>query len=90
MDKRIRIGGIIGALIFSALVLTSPSSDDPTDTLWSTPIPIPEPFTDEQSNEFVEIVATNLENPWAIDFSDDRIFISERSGKYKSYNQVNC
>ena len=81
MDKRIRIGGIIGALIFSALVLTSPSSDDPTDTLWSTQIPIPEPFTDEQPNEFVEIVATNLEKPWAIDFADDRIFISERSGK---------
>ena len=52
MDKRIRIGGIIAALIFSAVILTSPSD----------PPPIPEPFTDEQPNQFVEIIATNLEN----------------------------
>ncbi len=73
MDKRIRIGGIIGALIFSAIILTSPSD----------PLPIPEPFTSENSNQFVEILATNLEKPWAIDFSDDRIFISEKSGKIR-------
>ena len=73
MDKRIRIGGIIAALIFSAVILTSPSD----------PPPIPEPFTDEQPNQFVEIIATNLEKPWAIDFSDERIFISERSGKIR-------
>ena len=73
MDKRIRIGGIIGALIFSAIILTSPSD----------PLPIPEPFTNEKPNQFVEILATNLEKPWAIDFSDDRIFISEKSGKIR-------
>ena len=58
MDKRIRIGGIVAALIFSAVILTSPSD----------PLPIPEPITEEQPNQFVEIVATNLEKPWAIDF----------------------
>ena len=73
MDKRIRIGGIAAALIFSAVILTSPSD----------PLPIPEPVTEEQPNQFVEIVATNLEKPWAIDFSDERIFISERSGKIR-------
>lgn len=73
MDKRIRIGGIVGALIFSAIILTSPSD----------PLPIPEPVTQEQPNKFVEIVATNLEKPWSIDFSDERIFISERTGKIR-------
>ena len=51
MDKRIRIGGIVAALIFSAVILTSPSN----------PPPIPEPFTDEQRNNAVEVLATNLE-----------------------------
>ena len=73
MDKRIRIGGIVAALIFSAVILTSPSD----------PLPIPEPVTEEQPNQFVEIVATNLKNPWAIDVSNDRIFISEKSGKIR-------
>ena len=45
VDKRIRIGGIIAALIFSAVILTSPSE----------PPPIPEPVTAEQPNQFVEI-----------------------------------
>ncbi len=73
MDKRIRIGGIIAALIFSAVILTSPSD----------PPPIPEPVTTEQPNQSVEILATNLEKPWAIDFSDDRIFITEKVGKIR-------
>ena len=73
MDKLIRIGGIVAALIFSAVILLSPSD----------PLPIPEPVTEEQPNQFVEIVATDLEKPWAIDFSDERIFISERSGKIR-------
>ena len=73
MDKRIRIGGIAAALIFSAVILTSPSN----------PPPIPEPFTDEQRNNAVEVLATNLEKPWAIDFSTDRTFVSEKSGKIR-------
>tara|TARA_B100000029_G_scaffold103920_2_gene94453 strand:+ start:1402 stop:2502 length:1101 start_codon:yes stop_codon:yes gene_type:complete len=70
MNKKVRIAGIIGALIVSAIILTSPSS----------PPPIPEPPRDNSKNEFVEILATNLEKPWSIDFADDRIFFSEKSG----------
>ena len=73
VDKRIRIGGIVAALIFSAVILTSPSD----------PPPIPAPVTSEQPNQFVEILATNLKKPSAIEFSEDRIFISEKSGKIR-------
>jgi len=69
MDKRIRIGGIIAAIIFAILIWVSPSN----------PPPIPEPIT-EYSNESVQILATNLEKPWAIDFADDKIFVTEKAG----------
>ena len=55
MDKRIRIAGIAAAIIFAVLIWVSPSN----------PPPIPEPIT-EYSNESVQILATNLEKPWAI------------------------
>ena len=70
MNKKIRIAGIIAALIVSIVILTSPSS----------PPPIPEPPKDNMKNQFVEILATNLEKPWSIDFADERIFISEKGG----------
>ena len=70
MNKKIRIAGIIAALIVSIVILTSPSS----------PPPIPEPPKDNMQNQFVEILATNLEKPWSIDFADERIFISEKGG----------
>jgi aldose sugar dehydrogenase len=70
MNKKFRIGGIIAALIVSAVILTSPSN----------PPPIPEPILDNAENQFVEILAINLEKPWSIDFADDRIFISEKVG----------
>ena len=70
MNKKIRIAGIIGALIVSVIILTSPSS----------PPPIPEPPQNNTKNQFIEILATNLEKPWAIDFADERIFISEKGG----------
>ena len=69
MDKRIRIGGIAFAIIFAILIWVSPSN----------PPPIPEPIT-EYSNESVQILATNLEKPWAIDFADDKIFVTEKAG----------
>jgi len=69
MDKRIRIGGIALAIIFAILIWVSPSN----------PPPIPEPIT-EYSNESVQILATNLEKPWAIDFADDKIFVTEKAG----------
>ena len=67
MDKRIRIGGIVAAIIFAILIWVSPSN----------PPPIPEPTT-EYGNEYVQILATNLEKPWAIDFAGDKIFVTEK------------
>jgi len=69
MDKRIRIAGIAAAIIFAILIWVSPSN----------PPPIPEPTT-EYSNESVQILATNLKKPWAIDFADDKIFVTEKAG----------
>ncbi len=72
MDKRIRIAGISAAIIFAILIWVSPSN----------PPPIPEPIT-EYSNESVQILATNLEKPWAIDFADDKIFVTEKVGRVR-------
>ncbi len=69
MDKRIRIAGIAAAIIFAVLIWVSPSN----------PPPIPEPTT-EYSNESVQILATNLKKPWAIDFANDKIFVTEKAG----------
>jgi len=72
MDKRIRIGGIIAAIIFAIIIWVSPSN----------PPPIPEPVT-EYGNEYVQILATNLEKPWAIGFADDKIFVTEKVGRVR-------
>ncbi|NWJ43218.1 PQQ-dependent sugar dehydrogenase [Marine Group I thaumarchaeote] len=72
MDKRIRIGGIIAAIIFAIVIWVSPSN----------PPPIPEPVT-EYGNEYVQILATNLEKPWAIGFADDKIFVTEKVGRVR-------
>ena len=72
MDKRIRIGGIVAAIIFAILIWVSPSN----------PPPIPEPTT-EYGNEYVQILATNLEKPWAIDFAGDKIFVTEKAGQVR-------
>ena len=69
MDKRIRIAGIAAAIIFAIVIWVSPSN----------PPPIPAP-TAEYNNESVQILATNLEKPWAIGFADDRIFVTEKAG----------
>lgn len=69
MDKRIQIAVIVVAVVFSALVLTSP--DDP--------IPIPKPSSDSE-NDFVDIVAENLDKPRSIAISDDRVFVTEKDG----------
>ena len=69
MDKKIQIIAIIGAVIFSVLVLTSPSD----------PIPLPKPISTSQ-NDFVSILAENLDKPRAIAVSNDRIFVTEKDG----------
>ena len=68
MLRKFQIIGIAGALIFSALVLT--------DSLPSNSPPLPAPTIDT-----AEILVTNLDKPWAIAFADERIFVSEKSGK---------
>ena len=73
MDKRIRIAGIIAAIIASIVILTSPSG----------PPPIPPPNLQESGNETIQILATNLDKPWALAFADDKIFITERTGKIR-------
>jgi len=73
VDKKFRIAGIIGALIFSIVILTSPSE----------PPPIPPPNFQDSSNKTVQILATNLEKPWALDVVDNRIFITEKIGKVR-------
>ena len=72
MDKRIRIAGIVAALIFAVIIWVSPSN----------PPPIPAPVT-SFGNEFVEIIATDLEKPWSIGFGDDKIFLTEKDGRVR-------
>ena len=69
MDKKIQIGVIAIAVVFSVLVLTSPTD----------PIPLPVP-TSNSENDFVTILAKNLDKPRAIAISNDRIFITEKDG----------
>jgi len=71
--RKFQIVGVAGALIFSAIILT--------DALPSNPPPLPEPIIQNVSTESVEIVATNFDKPWSIAFHDERIFVSEKSGK---------
>jgi glucose/arabinose dehydrogenase len=70
MDKKIRIIAIIGALIFSAFILTSPSN----------PPPIPEPNSYQSENNSVMILAENLDSPRSIAISENRIFVTEKNG----------
>lgn len=69
----VRYGAAVAAVVAVAVILVS----FPT-----TPVPIPTP---EQVNATgIEVVASNLEVPWAIDFADDgRIFFTERVGKVR-------
>jgi len=72
MDKRIRIAGIAAAIIFAIVIWVSPSN----------PPPIPAPTT-EYSNESVQVLATNLDKPWAIGFAGDKIFVTEKVGRVR-------
>jgi len=73
MDKKFRIAGIVAAIIASIVILTSPSG----------PPPIPPPNFQESANKTIQIIATNLEQPWALDFADNKIFITEKIGKIR-------
>jgi glucose/arabinose dehydrogenase len=73
MDKRLRIAGIVGAIAFSILVLTSPTD----------PIPLPELPSEKLENNSVQILAENLENPRSIAFAGDKIFVTEKEGRIR-------
>ncbi len=73
MDKKIRIMGIIAAIAASILIINLPSN----------PIIIPEPTTNATKTKSVEIIATNLQKPWAMDFVDTRIFFTEKVGRIR-------
>ena len=72
MDKKIQVAAIVIAIVFSALVLTSPTD----------PIPLPVPNSNSES-DFVTILAENFDKPRAIAVSDDRIFVTEKDGMIK-------
>ena len=72
MDKKIQVAAIVVAVVFSALVLTSPTD----------PIPLPIPNSNSES-DFVTILAENLDKPRAIAISGDRIFVTEKDGVIK-------
>ena len=69
VDKRIQIGAVAIAAVFSIFVLTSPSD----------PIPLPEPNSNSES-DFVTVLATNLDKPRAIAVHENRIFVTEKDG----------
>jgi len=69
MDKKIQIIAIVGAMIFSVFVLTSPTN----------PIPLPEPNINSE-NDSVAILAENLDKPRSISISENRIFVTEQDG----------
>ena len=72
VDKKIQIIVIVVAVVFSVLVLTSPTD----------PIPLPVPNSNTE-NDFVTILAKNLDKPRAIAVSNDRVFVTEKDGTIK-------
>jgi glucose/arabinose dehydrogenase len=68
VNKKLRIAGILAALAASAIILSSPSQ--------SPPLPPPTPSQDES----IKTLATDLKKPWAMAFSGNRIFLTEKEG----------
>jgi len=79
VDKRLRIAGIIGAIIFSIVVLTSPTD----------PIPLPEPPSENLDDNYVEILAENLKNPRSVAVVGDTIFVTEKGGRIEVIDNNN-
>ncbi|QUC64421.1 PQQ-dependent sugar dehydrogenase [Nitrosopumilus sp. K4] len=70
MDKKVRIVAVIGALAFSAYVLTSPSD----------PLPLPEPSSFKSEDDSVMILAENLDSPRSLAVFENRVFVTEKYG----------
>ncbi|MGI0075413.1 MAG: PQQ-dependent sugar dehydrogenase, partial [Nitrosotalea sp.] len=73
MDKKTRIFAIVAAVAASILIITSPSGS----------IVIPKPNTSSSGTDAVQIVATNLQKPWALTFGDGKIFFTEKVGRLR-------
>ncbi|MGB6463636.1 MAG: PQQ-dependent sugar dehydrogenase [Nitrosotalea sp.] len=73
MDKRTRIIGIAAAVTASIIILVSPSNS----------IIISPPTTRTTGTNAVQIVATNLQKPWAMSFGDNKTFFTEKVGKIR-------
>jgi len=73
VNKKLRIIGIIAAIIASIIIITSPND----------PLPLPEPTTSIKGTDSVQVLATNLEKPRAIAFGDDKIFVTEKIGRIR-------
>ncbi len=71
MDKKFRIAGIAAAIAISVVIMSSPGA----------PPPLPDPTTTNQGNESVEVLASNLDKPRSLALADNRIFITEKSGR---------
>lgn len=68
-----RIAGVIAGVIFSIVILTSPSE----------PLPLPPPNVTQSSTDAVEVIATGLERPGYMAFADERIFVTEKEGRVR-------
>lgn len=73
MDKKTRIIAIIAAIAVSIFIITSPSGS----------IVIPKPNTSSTGTDAVQIVATNLQKPWALSFANGKIFLTEKVGSLR-------
>src|SRR5438445_1512837 len=69
--------GIVAAVIASILILISPSNS----------VIIPKPTATQIGTEAVQIVATNLQKPWSLDFVGDKIFFTEKVGRIRVINE---
>jgi glucose/arabinose dehydrogenase len=72
VDKKIRILGIAAAVAAMIIIVTSPSG-----------LVIPQPTSSPRGTEAVQIVATNLQKPWAITSGDGKIFFTEKVGRIR-------
>lgn len=71
MDKKFRIAGILAASAAAIVIMLSPGA----------PPPLPDFTTTNQGNDAVEVLANNLKKPRSIALGDDRIFVTEKSGR---------
>lgn len=70
MDKKTRIVAIAAAVAVSIIIIASPSN----------PIVIPPPNAGPNGTAAVQVLATNLQKPWAMSFAGNKIFFTEKAG----------